>query len=174
MIGDAARLAATVRREDGEVIGAAGKDGRVWGTYLHGIFDADEFRRWFIDRLRVRFLGPMTKVLGEREYKFTHNPDTKAGWQKPGCFYALSGGARGIQPLARVSLGDSALDVAGAQMDVRGKAKFVFVPEYLVSPYLLTDVQSIRDPSRPELDEVGRGILKTALDMLAPEMTRTR
>jgi cobyric acid synthase len=28
--------------------------GHVWGTYLHGIFDADEFRRWFIDRLRVR------------------------------------------------------------------------------------------------------------------------
>ncbi len=26
--------------------------GRVWGTYLHGVFDADEFRRWFIDRLR--------------------------------------------------------------------------------------------------------------------------
>ncbi|MBF0551715.1 MAG: hypothetical protein HQK60_14430 [Deltaproteobacteria bacterium] len=25
----------------------------VWGTYWHGIFDADEFRRWFIDRLRV-------------------------------------------------------------------------------------------------------------------------
>jgi len=26
----------------------------VWGSYLHGIFDADPFRRWFIDRLRVR------------------------------------------------------------------------------------------------------------------------
>ncbi len=27
--------------------------GRVWGTYLHGIFDEDEFRRWFIDGLRT-------------------------------------------------------------------------------------------------------------------------
>lgn len=27
--------------------------GRVWGTYLHGIFDEDDFRRWFIDGLRV-------------------------------------------------------------------------------------------------------------------------
>ena len=41
-----------VFRSDGVVIGS-GRD-RVWGTYLHGIFDADEFRRWFINRLRER------------------------------------------------------------------------------------------------------------------------
>jgi cobyric acid synthase len=51
-------------RADGQVIGAARPDQRVWGTYLHGVFDADAFRRWFIDRLRVRRrlepLGPVT------------------------------------------------------------------------------------------------------------------
>jgi len=31
----------------------AGKDW-IWGTYLHGVFDADGFRRWFLNRLRVR------------------------------------------------------------------------------------------------------------------------
>ncbi len=41
-------------REDGKVIGVGSADGRLWGTYLHGIFDKDEFRRWFIDRLRNR------------------------------------------------------------------------------------------------------------------------
>ncbi|WP_456473397.1 cobyric acid synthase [Desulfolithobacter sp.] len=25
---------------------------RVWGSYLHGVFDSDPFRRWFINRLR--------------------------------------------------------------------------------------------------------------------------
>jgi cobyric acid synthase CobQ/L-threonine-O-3-phosphate decarboxylase len=30
------------------------KDGSAWGTYLHGVFDADEFRRYFIDVLRKR------------------------------------------------------------------------------------------------------------------------
>ncbi len=43
-----------IMRDDGETVGVASPDGGVWGTYLHGIFDDDEFRRWFIDRLRVR------------------------------------------------------------------------------------------------------------------------
>jgi cobyric acid synthase CobQ len=51
-------------RDDGEVIGVAGSDRAVWGTYLHGVFEADEFRRWFLDRLRVRRgLAPMGKVV---------------------------------------------------------------------------------------------------------------
>lgn len=45
-------LAPAVTRDDGGAIGAG--SGLVWGSYLHGIFDADPFRRWFIDRLRVR------------------------------------------------------------------------------------------------------------------------
>ena len=47
-------LKALIRREDGEVIGFGADGGLLWGTYLHGIFDADKFRRWFIDRLRLR------------------------------------------------------------------------------------------------------------------------
>ena len=45
--------------------GPMGADrGRVWGSYLHGIFDADPFRRWFIDRLRQRKgLAPENRVL---------------------------------------------------------------------------------------------------------------
>jgi cobyric acid synthase CobQ len=52
-----------IRREDGETIGFGTDGGRLWGTYLHGVFDADEFRRWFIDRLRVRRgLPPLGRV----------------------------------------------------------------------------------------------------------------
>jgi cobyric acid synthase CobQ len=51
---DTSRAQPLVRREDGEIIGAGSAEGLVWGTYLHGIFDADEFRRWFVDRLRTR------------------------------------------------------------------------------------------------------------------------
>ena len=46
--------AVILRRTDGEAIAFAADGHLVWGTYLHGIFDADEFRRWFVDRLRAR------------------------------------------------------------------------------------------------------------------------
>lgn len=53
-----------VVRDDGEVLGVGSDDGLLWGTYLHGIFDADGFRRWFIDRLRARRgLKPAGRVL---------------------------------------------------------------------------------------------------------------
>ncbi len=52
-----------VELERGGTDGAKSLDGRTWGTYLHGIFDADEFRRWFIDKLRKRRgLKPKGKV----------------------------------------------------------------------------------------------------------------
>jgi cobyric acid synthase CobQ/L-threonine-O-3-phosphate decarboxylase len=51
---DGTALIPMIQRKDGEVIGVGAEGGRIWGTYLHGIFDADEFRRWFIDRLRIK------------------------------------------------------------------------------------------------------------------------
>ena len=52
-------------RADGQVVGFAGRGQRIWGTYLHGVFDADAFRRWFVDRLRVRRgLPPVAAPIG--------------------------------------------------------------------------------------------------------------
>ncbi|HEV3025728.1 MAG TPA: hypothetical protein VGX76_24815, partial [Pirellulales bacterium] len=34
--------------------GVASTDGRVWGTYLHGLFDSDDFRRWWLKRIGGR------------------------------------------------------------------------------------------------------------------------
>lgn len=52
-------------RPDGQAVGIADNAGRIWGTYLHGVFDADAFRRWFVDRLRVRRgLPPVGTVIG--------------------------------------------------------------------------------------------------------------
>ncbi|MGA2032952.1 MAG: cobyric acid synthase [Thermoguttaceae bacterium] len=46
--------AALLTAADGRTVGTTSPDHRIWGTYLHGVFDDDRFRRWFIDRLRVR------------------------------------------------------------------------------------------------------------------------
>jgi len=40
--------------EQGNVLGARTHTGLVWGSYLHGVFDADEFRHRFLDDLRAR------------------------------------------------------------------------------------------------------------------------
>lgn len=48
---------------DGSICGSYSDSGLVWGSYLHGIFDSDEFRRWFIDGLRQRKdLEPLGKI----------------------------------------------------------------------------------------------------------------
>lgn len=41
-----------LRFDDGNLCGRCHTRLPIWGAYLHGIFDADKFRRWFIDNLR--------------------------------------------------------------------------------------------------------------------------
>ncbi|MDO9043510.1 MAG: cobyric acid synthase [Desulfocapsaceae bacterium] len=47
-------LPPTLAFTDGSGCGASNASGQIWGSYLHGIFDSDPFRRWFINRLRQR------------------------------------------------------------------------------------------------------------------------
>ena len=50
--------------EGGAPVGYANADRGVWGTYLHGVFDDDTFRRWFLNDLRCRRgLAPIDGVL---------------------------------------------------------------------------------------------------------------
>ncbi len=44
------RLGRDIERIDG----AKSRDGRVWGTYIHGVFDSGPFRRDFLNRIRVK------------------------------------------------------------------------------------------------------------------------
>ena len=56
---------------DQSTAGHATAEGRIWGSYLHGIFDADPFRRWFIDELRER---KGLKALGEIAFVYDVEP----------------------------------------------------------------------------------------------------
>ena len=50
--------------DDNSSCGSTSPDHKVWGAYLHGIFDSDEFRRWFIDTLREqKGLKPVGRIV---------------------------------------------------------------------------------------------------------------
>jgi cobyric acid synthase CobQ len=56
--------AALLHFDDGTNCGQMQQSEKIWGCYLHGIFDSDEFRRWFIDSLRERIgLTPVGAIL---------------------------------------------------------------------------------------------------------------
>jgi adenosylcobyric acid synthase len=44
--------------------GAMDASGRVWGCYVHGLFDNDAFRRHFLAEVRVAFGLPMPTAAG--------------------------------------------------------------------------------------------------------------
>jgi cobyric acid synthase CobQ len=58
-------VAVTMKSSHGEALGFSSHDGCVWGTYLHGVFDCDEFRGWFLNDLRQRHgLAPIERSAG--------------------------------------------------------------------------------------------------------------
>lgn len=58
-------LQALLQAEDGRMVGCASPDGRVWGTYLHGVFEDAAFRRHVLNGLRRRKgLAPLTHEAG--------------------------------------------------------------------------------------------------------------
>jgi adenosylcobyric acid synthase len=64
--GPDAEAACTVKTRDGEPCdeqeGAAGHGDRVWGTYLHGLFDTPEMRYHFLAELRPDLLDRMDEA----------------------------------------------------------------------------------------------------------------
>ena len=58
-------------REDGSSDGAVSKDGRIWGSYMHGIFDNLTLRRAFLISLgwQPDEAGESEEVLREREFE---------------------------------------------------------------------------------------------------------
>jgi adenosylcobyric acid synthase len=63
---DSSDMEPVLKTDDGRWDGAKSSDGMIWGTYAHGIFDEDRFRRWFIDRLRVRRGLPVSGTVHAR------------------------------------------------------------------------------------------------------------
>jgi len=116
----------------------------------------------------IFFKGDFALALGEKKYPFIRNPNTPAGWHKPYCPYRVKIAGSGLESLAELRVGEKRMDIAAVLRDKKGNATHVFVPEYLVAPYLLTDPKGMIDVSWPRLDEVGRAVLTESLKLLVP------
>jgi cobyric acid synthase len=66
---DFGQLEATIVDDQDRVLGGGVRDQLVWGTYVHGVFDSDAFRAWFLDRVRAR-KGLLP--LGTGRHRFGH------------------------------------------------------------------------------------------------------
>ncbi|MDD2597670.1 MAG: hypothetical protein PHO37_00385 [Kiritimatiellae bacterium] len=116
----------------------------------------------------IGFCPEFEQALGAREYRFTHNPNTPAGWQKPVCNYYIKRESDNIVPLAELTVDGHRMIVAAAYKSSAGAAQYLFLPEYLVSPYLLSHETAIKDPSQPILDSFGTKILQASVKVLLP------
>ncbi|MHB9155602.1 MAG: cobyric acid synthase, partial [Endomicrobiales bacterium] len=61
----------------GRCDGAAAKDGSIWGTYIHGVFDNHCYRRYFLNSVRRRKgLPPLPPAAGDPDAAFNILADT--------------------------------------------------------------------------------------------------
>lgn len=67
-------------KRESACVGCARPDGLVWGTYVHGIFDHDSFRRAVVNGLRVRKglspLGTTYSYVAAKEREYNRLADT--------------------------------------------------------------------------------------------------
>ena len=71
-----------------------------------------------------------------------------------------------IMVLTKMRVDKESTPVAGALLDSKGTAKIIFIPEYLIAPFLLSDEDTVVNPARLQLDKVGREILISSIKLL--------
>lgn len=65
-----------ILRSDNVVLGCMNKNGNIWGTYIHGIFDNDTFRRSILNKVRIKKnLSPIDAI---NKYDIDHKIDDLA------------------------------------------------------------------------------------------------
>jgi hypothetical protein len=129
----------------------------------------EDANREVMARVSVRFLNEFGQSLGPAPLRFVNNPNT-FGWTTPRCGLQVGSRAAEVEALAAVTDGTRSMDVAAALKE-KGKARHVFVPQYLLLPYALARGPAM-DFSQPVLDGVGKKIVLAAVEMLWPELVK--
>lgn len=119
------------------------------------------------ETVRFKFNKEFSEKLSQKEYGFVHCPNTKAGWQVPKCrFLMKKTNDKNIMVLAEMRVDKELTPIAGALIDNKNKAKIIFLPEYLIAPYLLSDEDTVSNPAELQLDRVGKEILMSSVKLL--------
>ncbi|MCD6408487.1 hypothetical protein J7L87_05500 [bacterium] len=122
-----------------------------------------------VGKIEVYFENELKEVLGEKPYKFVNNPNTPAGWQRPYCSLYIEEKAKNVKILAKIKIDGKTLNIAGYLMDKNGKPRHIFLPEYLLSPFLLVEEDTTNyDFSKPLPDTLGRKIINSLFTLLFP------
>lgn len=168
----------------GKIIWIGGKDKGLLGSlsnYLKVIDDKylpvtkeyGNLHKEVIGKIDVYFENELETVFGDKPYRFVNNPNTPAGWQRPYCNLTISEKAKDVKVLAKIKIGEKNFNVAG-YYNSEGKPFDIFVPEYLISPFLLVNVDtSDYDFSRPVLDSVGSRIIISLVNILFPQSSKS-
>ncbi len=120
-----------------------------------------------IDKIKIKFLPPFNKALTGRSYIFINNPDTRAGFQAPLCTLKVEPVSDRIKPLVELSVDSKTITIAAALMDKKGSARAIFIPEYLLAPFLLVVPNNREvDVANITLDSVGTQVLLQSLKLL--------
>ena len=120
-----------------------------------------------VARVSVKFLDEFAKQLGSEPLKFVNNPNT-SGWTTPHCDLQIVSDDADIKMLAAVTDGKDTMNIAAALME-NGKARHVFLPMYLLLPYILT-TDKPKDFAKMTFDSLGKKVMLTSVKMLVPDL----
>ena len=73
-----------------------------------------------------------------KPYRFTQNPNTKAGWMKPYCTVKIGPAKNRVNIIATLTMGSDTINIAATGLDEQGNRQAVFLAEYLMSPFLFS------------------------------------
>lgn len=110
----------------------------------------------------------LIRLADRKVFPLMDNPNTPAGWAKPFCNISIRP-ARGIHPLFDLDNGTERFCVAA----VNPKKNAVWLPFYLLDPFLLTADDHMEDWAHPELDSLGREVILSALTRVS-DLSLTR
>lgn len=119
-----------------------------------------------------QFLKTHLKLAGSKAtgWTFFRSPALKTGWHEALCPWTFSlpttpGGE--LTPLVELST-ESGPTVVGVLWETAGhRNQAAFLPVYSLTPFLLTENNTVEAPAQPQLDAVGQSILFATLDRLA-------